>query len=180
MHTLRPRIVGRLAMITTFLLLALPCLAQTAETGPGPAVMGGYLYQTQITADSYLLTNSKQLKSFVEMLPPHTPFKVLPAPPNLDPFLHDFTVDFSKDVVAVAVRRNGITDAPTYLGTQMNSNGVREVHFKIAAPTTDPYPLGWAVYSAVVLPRAGRTAVVVTTAPPLKKRQDSKFPRLGE
>lgn len=141
--------------------------------------MRGYLFQTMITPESYLLTNPEQLKAFVEKLPPNTPFKVLPAPPNPDPFLHGFTVDFTENVVAIAVRRNGISNFPSFLGLREQPDGVRTVHFELAAPTAEAYPLGWAVYSAVVLPRTGPTAVVVNTAPP-KKRQSNKFPRLGE
>ncbi len=173
------RTFARLAMLSTVLLLALPCLGQTNGNDENPSLLRGYLMQTMMTPASYLLTNPEQLKAFVEMLPPNIPFKILPAPANPDPFLHDFTVDFSKNLLAVAVRRNGTTNFPSFLGIREQPGGVRTIHFEIAAPTAEAYPLGWAVYSAVVVPRMGPTSVMVTTAP-AKPRRDSKFPRLGE
>lgn len=143
--------------------------------------MGGFLQQTALTAPSYLLTNEQELQAFVERIPPVTPYKILPAPPNPDPFLKGFTVDFEEIVLVVAVGRNRIKNPPLYQGVETLAEGSREVYFTLSAPTAEAYPLGWAVYTAVVLPRIeGDTTVVVTTVPAKEEPfiKEAKFPRL--
>lgn len=115
--------------------------------------MQGYLYQNALTQESYLITSEQELKDFVQYLPPVVPYKVLPAPPNLDPLLHGFAIDFEENVLAVAVARNRIEGFPVYHGVTELPSGERTVHFTIPVPTAKAYPYGWAIYSAVVLPR---------------------------
>ncbi len=152
----------KLVLLTlTLLALTLPTIAQD-EDQPESDVMQGYIYQNALTPESYLITSAEELKAFVQYLPPVTPYKTLPAPPNPDPFLNGFTIDFEQSVVAVAVGRNRIVGFPEYKGTEEFENGGRDVHFTIPAPTTNAYPYGWAIYSAVVLPRTeGKTRLVV-------------------
>lgn len=141
--------------------LSLPAGAQRA-----PEEMRGYLYQTALTTESYLLTNPEELKAFVSMLSPVLPYKTLPAPANPDPFLKGFTVDFEQNVIAVAVGRNRISRNPSYAGLTQLENGGQQVRFVLSAPTSEPYPYGWAVYTAVVVPRVeGPTTVLVETLP---------------
>jgi hypothetical protein len=157
--------LGRLLMVAAWLLLPCPAQTVTEEVKP-PTVMQGYLYQNGITPESYLLTTAEELKAFVSTLPPVTPYKNLPAPPNPDPFLHGFTVNFDHSVVAVAVGRNRIDRNPRYEGIDKLPDGSRRVRFSLSAPTAKAYPFGWAVYSAVVLPRSeAPTTVIVETVP---------------
>jgi hypothetical protein len=110
------------------------------------------------------------LKAFVAQLPPTIPYKTIPAPANPDPFLHGFEVDFEQSVIVVAIRRNGIDKHPVYEGME-DTASERQVFFAIAAPTPEAYPFGWAVYSALVLPRdEGPYKVVVRTLPKPESR----------
>jgi hypothetical protein len=173
------RILACLMMIAA---LSLPALCQTSdEEEQAPKLLGGFLYQTAITQESYLITNPEEMEPFALRIPPVTPYKVLPLPPNPDPFLKGFTVNFEQSVLAVAVGRNRIKNPPVFKGTELLENGERRVHFSLPALTAEGYPLGWAVYTAVILPRIeGTTTVVVTTVPAKKqpKWTDADFPRL--
>lgn len=149
-------------LVLALMMMTLPTLAQTEEVDEGPEVMRGHVYQNALTQESYLITSAEELKAFILYLPPVTPYKKLPAPPNPDPFLKGFTVDFEQDVIAVTVGRNRITGYPEYNGVEEFENGERLVHFTIPAPSAEAYPWGWAIYSAVVLPRTeGKTTIVV-------------------
>ncbi len=150
-------------LLLALFLFALPTLAQDEQEAEAPPeVMQGYVYQNALTQESYLITNAEELKAFVLYLPPVTPYKKLPAPPNPDPFLKGFTVDFEQNVIAVTVGRNRIVGFPEYRGVEELTNGDRQVHFTIPAPSAEAYPYGWALYSAVVLPKTvGKTSVVV-------------------
>jgi hypothetical protein len=148
--------------------LTLPGLAQSFddEEPEGPRVLGGFLYQTAITQESYLITKDEELKSFVMMIPAVTPYKTLPAPPNPDPLLKDFTIDFEENVLAVAVGRNRIERPPVFQMVDESDDGGRLVQFALSKPTAEAYPFGWAVYTAVVIPRIElHTRVVVRTLP---------------
>jgi hypothetical protein len=148
-----------IALLALTSLLVSPSVAQPQE-------IKGYLYQTALTPESYLLTSPEELKAFTSMLSPVLPYKTLPAPANPDPFLKGFTVDFEQNVIAVAVGRNRINRNPSYAGIDEWDDGSRQVRFLLSAPTSEPYPFGWAVYTAVVLPRVeGRTTVLVKTLP---------------
>lgn len=127
-------------------------------------VMQGYLFQNALTQESYLITNDEELKAFVQYLTPTLPYKKLPAPPNPDPFLKGFTIDFEENILAVTVGRNRISGFPEYQGTEEFEDGTRDVHFTIPVPKEHAYPYGWAIYSAVILPRTdGQTKIVVKT-----------------
>jgi hypothetical protein len=162
----RSRLTRLLCSLGLLGLLALPAAAQTQ----GQTIQG-YLYQTAITQESYLLTNPQELQSFVAWLSPVLPYKTLPAPPNPDPFLKGFTVDFEQNVIAVAVARDRISDPPSYLGTVPLEDGTRQARFELSAPDrSKPSPFGWAVYTAVVLPREqAPTTVLVRTLPSHKR-----------
>lgn len=156
----------RKLLLLLLMLVTVPALAQDEDEAK-PEVRQGYIYQNALTPESYLITSPEELKAFIQYLPPVTPYKTLPAPPNPDPFLHGFTVDFEQSVVAVAVGRNRIVGFPEYRGTEELKSGERDVHFTIPAPTTNAYPYGWAIYSAVVLPRTeGKTRLVVESLKP--------------
>lgn len=153
-------------LLLTLALVAMifPTLAQDEVE---PEVMRGYIYQNALTPESYLITSPEELKAFLQYLPPVTPYKTLPAPLNPDPFLHGFAVDFEQSVLAVAVGRNRIVGFPEYRGTEEFEGGERSIHFTIPAPATNAYPYGWAIYSAVVLPRTeGKTRLVVESLKP--------------
>ncbi len=173
--------VGLTVRALSWLLLVLCCgsLACWAQPGLGedveaPEVLQGYLILDGVTPESYLLTTPEQLQAFVKTLPPHTPYKVLPAPPNPDPFLKGFSVDFEQSVIAVAVGRNRIARHPVYLGTRQTADGGRQVLFSLPAPTPEAFPFGWGVYSAVVLPRVeGATSVVVRSEETRLRRDDN-------
>lgn len=144
-------------------------MAQESEDSP-ISVMRGYLYQTAITPESYVITNPEELKAFVSMLPPVTPYKNLPAPPNPDPLLKGYSIDFSQDILVVAVGRNRIDRHPTFLATKEYEDGTRQVWWSLSAPTSQAYPYGWAVYSAVIMPKTtGTTSVTVQTLKPDSK-----------
>lgn len=147
--------LGVLCFVTT------PAIAESAD-GSAPHVMTGYIFQTMLTQGSYLITNADELANFVKTLAPVTPYKILPAPLNPDPFLHGFTVDFDHDVLAVAVGRDTITRLPYFDGVNF-INGERVVNFQLPAKTAQPYPLGWAVYTAVVLPRSREMTRIIVT-----------------
>ena len=101
MKLLSFRIAGLLLLAMCLSLSSLAQLDQEVEVEP--EVMRGYLFQNGITPESFLITNEEELKAFVGSLPPYTPYKNLPQPPNPDPFLKGFTVDFEVDLIAVAV-----------------------------------------------------------------------------
>jgi hypothetical protein len=154
------------SLVLAVLILVAPCLAQPADEAE-PEVIQGYIFQNAITAQSYVLTNAEELKAFVATLPPTVPSKTVPAPPNPDPFLKGMEIDFEQSVVAVAVRLYGITKHPRYDGTDVSADGQeRRVYFLVAAhDNSEAYPFGWAVYSAVVLPRTESTVVIVEALP---------------
>lgn len=154
-----------------------PGLAQTVQDGDGVVRMQGYVYLNGVTPESYIIESPEQLKAFVSTLAPVLPHKILPAPPNPDPFRTGFTVDFESSVIAVAVGRNRISDHPSYLGTDTFTNGNRRVRFALSAPTAQAYPFGWGVYSAVILRRIeGQTSVQLQTIP--AQTPPRGFPRL--
>lgn len=131
-----------------------------------PQVMQGYIFQTMTTPESYLIANGEELKAFVATLPPYTPYKVLPAPVNNDPFLHGFSPDFENEVLVIAVGHDRITNNPIFMGLANSSQGEREVNFGLTAKTLEPYPYGWAVYSALILPRIqGPTSIKILSLP---------------
>lgn len=162
--------------------LALPAASQPVEE-PQNATIGGFLYQTANTPQSYLITNEMELKSLVAMLSPVKPYKNLPAPPSHDRFLNGFVPDFEKSVLVVAVGRNRIENPPVYEGTEVLSDGTRQVYFQLPPPPEGAYPYGWAVYTAVLLPRVqGPTRVLINGVVQEKKYEDgfkrAHFPRL--
>lgn len=139
-------------------------------------MLGGYLVQTAITPESYQITNSQDLQSFVTMLPKATPFKTLPATPNPDPLLRGYAPDFERSVLYVATGRDRIDQPPVYQGVEFLTDGTRLVKFFLPRRTSPTHPYGWAVYTGVVLPRSdGLTRVVVTT--PDDTNQDEGFQR---
>lgn len=156
-------------MLLTLTLTAtlLPVSGQTAteaEAESEPKVMQGYLIQTALTKEGFLITNQEELNAFVQLLPKVKPYKKLPAPPNPDPFLKGFTVDFEENLLVVSVGLNRISGFPEYKGLRELENGDREVHFTVPAPVTHAYPFGWALYSAVIVARtSGETRVIVET-----------------
>lgn len=168
-----------LNLFLVLLALALPALCQEFSTEqPAPNKWGGYLYQNAITPESYLITNVKDLEQFVARIPPVTPYKTLPAPPNPDPLLKDFQLNFEESILAIAVGRNRIKNPPTFQGVSTTADGSRQVNFSLPAPTAEAYPFGWAVYSAIIIPRTeGATRIVVTTLGK-SERSQRKFPRL--
>jgi len=171
-----------LALIAVLVALAQPALSQDSPS-PEPAtrVMGGYLHQTAITPESYLITSAAESKPFVDMIPPETPYKNLPPPPNPDPFLKGFEVNFEESILAVAVGRNRIENPPIFEGTETLEDGSRLVFFSLSAPTAETYPVGWAVYTGVILPRIEQPTTIVVTSVPAKKKpkwSEGKFERL--
>ena len=140
----------------------------------------GFLQQTAITQESYLITDEKALKEFVDRIPPVLPYKTLPATPNPDPFLKDLKIDFEESIVVVAVGRDRIADRPVFKGLE-RAEGVRYVDFILPERTARTYPYGWAVYTALVLPRIDSETKIVVTGTPKPKTEDfprAKFPRL--
>ena len=115
--------------------------------------MKGYIFQNGITPEGYVIENAEQFKAFVTTLPPTVPSKTVPAPPNTDPLLKGYNIDFESNVLVVAVGRNTISRFPTYLGTDILDDGTRQVRFSYTVVQSEAYPFGWAVYSAFVLPR---------------------------
>lgn len=166
--------------LLALLFLALPAAGQPVVPVDGSIkVLGGYLFQTAITPESYVITNEEALKPFTSMLPPTTPYKNLPATPNPDPFLHGFKVDFDQQVLVVAVGRDRITKAPVFGGVQAAEDGTRLVLFSLQDTTGEAHPYGWSVYTAVVLPKTdGTTRAVVITVPKQSQPwlKDGKFP----
>ena len=169
-------------LLTTLLLLTLlaPAMAQSGQ------ILGGYLTQTAITQESYLITNTQELNSFMEFLPKVTPYKTLPATPNPDRFLNGYAPNFEESILVVATGRDRITDPPVFQGLETLEDGTRVVKFYLPDRSTQTHPYGWAVYTCVVLPRvSGATQVLVTTPAGDEdegfKRADFKradFPRL--
>ena len=161
---------------------ALPAVAQHHTLEKTDAqTLGGYLHQTAITPESYLITSPEELKSFVERLPPVLPYRTLPARPNPDPLLKGYEIDFEKQLLAIAVGRNRIDKPPVYQGIEELQDGSRRVHFTLSAPTPDAYPFGWAVYTAIILERRDTPTSVVVTTKALKRNKEFKradFPRL--
>lgn len=166
--------------LLALLFLALPAVAQTSAPAPlAVKVMGGYLFQTAITPESYVITNEQELKPFTSMLPPTTPYKNLPATPNPDAFLHGFKVNFDQQVLVVAVGRDRITKAPVFQGLQTADDGTRLVKFALQEAKGEAHPYGWAVYTAVVLPKIEATTRAVVTTVPKESQpwlKDGKFP----
>lgn len=164
-------------MLLVALVLMPHGLAQTVQNDDGAVLMQGYVYLTGVTPESYIIESPEQLKAFVSTLAPVLPHKILPAPPNPDPFRTGFTVDFKSSVIVVAVGRNRISDHPRHLGTDTFTNGNRRVRFALSAPTAQAYPFGWGVYSAVILRRIeGQTSVQLQTIP--AHTPPRGFPRL--
>lgn len=173
-------------LLTTLFILTLLAPA-TAQPGTFPGQpFGGYLTQTAITQESYLITNAHELNSFIEFLPKVTPYKNLPATPNPDRFLNGYSPDFEESILVLATGRDRITDPPVFQGVETAEDGTRVVKFYLPDRSTQTHPYGWAVYTGVVLPRfSGATRVLVTTPEGDKdegfKRADFKradFPRL--
>lgn len=154
--------------VIAFLLLS-PCLGQAFdEDGSESKVLGGYLYQNAITPDSILITTVEEYKAFVAMLPPVTPYKILPAPANPDPLLKGYEWDFEESVLAVAVGRNRISRAPIFEEVREYEDGSRDILFRLSAPTAEAYPFGWAVYTAVVVPRRNASTTIIVRSVPIE------------
>ncbi len=174
---------GLLTTLFSLLLLA-PTVAQVGTPHGHP--LGGYLIQTAITPESYQITNTRDLESFVELLPKVTPYKTLPATPNPDRFLNGYKPDLETSILIVATGRDRITDPPIFQGLETLADGTRLVKFFLPDRSTRTHPYGWAVYTGVILPRVpGETRVLVTTPDGDEdedfKRADFKradFPRL--
>lgn len=155
------RLLRRLVPLLLFALW-LPCQAQ--EVSDEPRLMRGYILQNAITPESYVIENSEQLKAFVATLPSTVPSKIVPAPANKDPLLKGGTpIDFDSNILVVAVGRNTISRYPRYTGTEWLADGSRQVAFRYTVKQSEPYPFGWAVYSALVLPRVEEPTVVQVT-----------------
>lgn len=135
---------------------------------------GGYLIQTAITPESYQITNTQDLQSFVTLLPKATPFKTLPATPNPDPFLKGYAPNFEEKVLIVATGRDRIEQPPIFQGVESLADGTRLVKFFLPDRSSPTYPYGWAVYTAVVLPKIDALTRVVVTTP---GREDDEFQR---
>jgi hypothetical protein len=150
----------QLLYLLTVLTLLAPCVAQEASP-EADSTMTGYLVETAITPESYLISNSGELQSFVSMLSKVKPFKTLPAPPNPDPFLTGYTPNFEEDILVVAIGQDRISDPPVFRGVETLDDGTRLVRFDLPERTAKTFPYGWAVYTAVILPRAGGTVKVI-------------------
>ena len=122
--------------------------------------MQGYIFQNGITPEGYVIENAEQLKAFVTTLPLTVPSKTVPAPPNADPPLKGETIDLEANTLVIAVGRNTISRYPRYLSTDILGDGTRQVSFSYTVVQSEPYPFGWAVYSALVLPRINATTRV--------------------
>lgn len=142
------------------LCLWLPGLAQEISDETETRVMRGYILQNGITPESYVIENAEQMKAFVSTLPLTVPTKTVPAPANTDPLLKGPAIDFSSNVLVVAVGRDTISRYPRYLGIETLRDGTRQVVFSFTRKQGEPYPFGWAVYTAVVLPRVEALTVV--------------------
>lgn len=167
----RPRLLALLLWV-----LLTPSFAQSQEPAPflpEGEVITGYLYQNALTPESMLLATPEELEAFVRDLPPVTPYKTLPAPANPDPFRAGGRVDFERYVVAIAVGRNRIARPPLFQGLADLAEGGREVLFELPAATAEAYPFGWAVYSAVLVPRQPEPLTVRVITVPRPK----SFPR---
>lgn len=142
--------------ITILLLLIClhtPALSQEARSG--------YLIQTAITPESYLVTSTEEFQSFLTMLPKVTPFKTLPATPNPDPFLKGHSPDFGENILVIATGRDRINQPPIFRGVETLGDGSRRVLFWLPKRTEQTYPYGWGVYTVVSLPRIQATTKVV-------------------
>ncbi len=118
-----------------------------------PRVLGGYLLQENSAAVDQVITSKEELAKFAACIPATLPQKRGPEPPNPDPLRGDFTVDFEKEILVIAVHRDTLSAFPNFLGTSMDGEGI-SVDFEIPEPPPEAKPDGWGVYTAVVLPKS--------------------------
>lgn len=164
------RLLSQIFILIAFFILT-PCSAQETTVSQS---WDGYLIQTAITPESYLITSSQELSEFTTMLPKVTPYKTLPATPSPDPLLNGATVNFEESVLVIATGRDRISDPPRFKAVETAADGTRLVVFELPERSSKTHPYGWAVYSAVVLPRTeGLTKVVVLGT----EKADDEFQR---
>ncbi|MFA5506621.1 MAG: hypothetical protein WC314_19020 [Vulcanimicrobiota bacterium] len=145
-----------------------------AQDGGASKSVNGYLVQTAATPESYLISNAQEFQSFVIFLPKVTPYKNLPAPPNPDPFLQGHAPNFEHELLVVATGRDRTADPPRLERVESGEDGTRIVRFVLPPRQAETYPYGWAVYTAITLPRIdGETKVEVID---LEKKEED-FPR---
>ncbi len=124
------------------------------EPGPGQKA-------SPETSTFLVIENERQFADFVGSLPDEVPSMKEPAPANPDPLRKGYEIDFSKNVLVVAIHRDTISAFPVYKGVQ-STKGARVVKFDIPSPPPEARPYGWGVYNAVVLDKAGKPIKVET------------------
>lgn len=117
-----------------------------------PRVLGGYILQEKSSAVDQVITTREQLAEFVACISPTLPDKRHPDRPNPDPLRGEFSIDFDKEILAIAVHRDTISAFPIFLGRSMDGEGI-SVDFEIPEPPPEARPYGWGVYTGVILPK---------------------------
>lgn len=133
------------------LLLSLVLLATVAPglAQPEPEVMRGFVLQTKAGPCSTVIETPEELARFIACLPADLPQKREPAAPNPDPLRQKgFSLDFSRQVLAVVVHRDTISAFPEFRGVQGDL-----VMFDVPGRPPEARPYDWGVYTAVILPR---------------------------
>ncbi len=141
----------KLALILACLLsLSLPTAAQDSN------FKGWVFYEEGDLSPTYrVIKSQKQLDSFLEILPKKAPHKRQPAPKNPDPLLLTNAVDFTKNILVIAMRKGTISTHPIYLAKDTQEDKV-VLWFEIPDPPPEARPYGWGVYRGVLIPRTDK------------------------
>ena len=141
-----------LRRLSVLLLVLLGCGAPS-QSQVEPRVLNGFVLQEKGGAFDQVIGSEEQFRTFVAAIPSTLPDKRRADRPNPDPLRGDFRIDFSKQVLVVAVHRDTLSAFPEYLGTSKEADGI-SVDFTIPEPPPEARPYGWGVYTAVLLPKS--------------------------